>query len=206
MLSGGVLLLAGELLVFRLCGLYRGVWRFASLPDLVRILYAAGISMVMIAVAALLLGAEPPLPRMVWLIYPVLMVLGMSGGRLTLRLYRERRELGETARMGTPVFVIGTDRNAAHLIQQLRHSREWRIVGLLSVTGTDVRNRELMGVRVLGPYHEIAHWARALDVRDTIIIDGRINGQIRRHIADLCLQANIQMFAPPPMSETRLAL
>ena len=201
MLSGGALLLAGELLVFRFCGLYRGLWRFASLPDLVRILRAAGISAVMIAVAAVLLGVQPSLPREVWLVYPVLLVLGMSGGRLTLRLYRERRELGEVARMGTPVFVIGTDRNAAHLIQQLRHSREWRIVGLLSATGAEVRNRELLGVRVLGPYHEIAHWARALDVHDVIIIDGRINGQIRRHIADLCLQANIRMFAPPPMSE-----
>ena len=69
------------------------------------------------------------------------------------------------------------------------------------MTGAEVRNRELLGVRVLGPYHEIAHWARALDVHDVIIIDGRINGQIRRHIADLCLQANIRMFAPPPMSE-----
>lgn len=201
MMVGGALLLVGELLVFRFCGLYRGLWRFASLPDLVRILQAAGISAVMIAVAAVLLGAQPPLPRMVWLMYPVLMVLGMSGGRLALRLYRERRELGEVARMGTPVFVIGTDRNAAHLIQQLRHSREWRIVGLLSAAGAEVRNRELMGVRVLGPCHEIAHWARALNVRSAIIIDGRINGQGRRHIADLCLQANIQMFAPPPMSE-----
>ncbi|MBQ5459195.1 MAG: polysaccharide biosynthesis protein [Rhodocyclaceae bacterium] len=198
---GGLLLAGGELLVFRFCGLYLGLWRFASLTDLVRILRAAGISAVMIAVAALLVEPQPPLPRMVWLLYPLLMVLGMSSGRLALRLYRERRELNELGHMGEPVFVIGIDHNAVHMIRQLRHSREWHVVGLLDCADATVRNREIMGVRVLGSCHEIAHWARALAVRHVIILSGQLSGQQRRRVIDLCLQANLQVFAPPPMSE-----
>ncbi|MBL8443567.1 MAG: polysaccharide biosynthesis protein, partial [Zoogloeaceae bacterium] len=50
MAHGLLILLPLEALIFRASGLYRGVWVFASLPDLLRILRAAALSTVAIAV------------------------------------------------------------------------------------------------------------------------------------------------------------
>jgi FlaA1/EpsC-like NDP-sugar epimerase len=51
--------------VYWLFGLYRGVWRFASLPDLVRIVKAAVAGTVLVVVALFIMNRTELIPRSV---------------------------------------------------------------------------------------------------------------------------------------------
>src|SRR5689334_2291056 len=64
-------------------GLYRGIWRFASLPDLRRIIFAVGVAA--LATPALLAMLQISVPRSVLIISPLLLVLAMGGSRLAYR-------------------------------------------------------------------------------------------------------------------------
>src|SRR5690554_2230298 len=76
--TGLLVLLPAQALIFRGAVLYRGIWVFASMPDLLRILRAAAISIFAIAVGVLLLAPYAALPRIVFVAYPLLLILIMG--------------------------------------------------------------------------------------------------------------------------------
>ncbi len=197
---GLAILLPLEALIFRASGLYRGVWVFASLPDLLRILRATAVSTVAIAVGALLLLPQPALPRMVWLIYPLLLILIMGGGRSAYRVFKEHREFGALRGVGKPVIVIGAGREAANLVEELGRSPEWNVVGMLDDDASK-RHREIFGVRVLGPTHEIGRWAEVLKVRHAIIAMPDATPAQHRLVATQCLKAGVKAFTLPALGQ-----
>ncbi|MFA7606856.1 MAG: nucleoside-diphosphate sugar epimerase/dehydratase [Rhodocyclaceae bacterium] len=198
--AGLLLLLPMEAVIFRASGLYRGIWIFASLPDLMRILRAVAISTVTIAVGALLLMPDPPLPRMVWLTYPLLLILIMGGGRAAYRVYKEHREFGALRGVGKPVIVIGAGRDAANLVEELGRSPEWNVVGMLDDDHAK-RFREIFGVKVLGPQQEIGKWAEMLKVRHAIIAMPDASPAQHRLVANLCVQAGVRAFTLPAIGQ-----
>src|SRR5690606_22715150 len=89
-LFGAMILLPVQLLACRWAGLYRGMWSFASLPDLRRLVKA--VLMSLIAVLALTTFARPHLliPRSMSVLYPLLLLMLMGGGRIAWRMWKER--------------------------------------------------------------------------------------------------------------------
>src|SRR3954470_9459141 len=62
-------------------GLYRGIWRYASVPDVKRILIAAATSVGVIGLIIVFFRI-PGVPRSVLVMYPLLLVFFMAGSRL----------------------------------------------------------------------------------------------------------------------------
>src|ERR1700761_4999539 len=67
--------------MFRGYGLYRGMWVFASLPDLVRIAKAIGVGALVVVIGSALLQPAPVVPRSVLIVSPMLLFLAMGGSR-----------------------------------------------------------------------------------------------------------------------------
>ncbi|MFN2643932.1 MAG: polysaccharide biosynthesis protein, partial [Burkholderiales bacterium] len=118
--------------LFWTLGLYRGLWRYASLPDLQRILVVAGVGALAVPAVLALLGLLSGVPRSVFLVAPMLLVGAMAGNRLAYRAWREGRLLAFVAKpRSVPVLVIGGGNAAAALLKELAASQDWRVVGLL---------------------------------------------------------------------------
>ncbi len=113
--------LAIHAVAFLVFGLYRGLWRYASVSDLQRIVLAVGTAA--LAVPAMLTFARLafPVPRtVVYVLTPLLLVLAMSGSRLAYRAWREGRLVPlVTHPQATPVLVLGAGNAAAGLIRDL---------------------------------------------------------------------------------------
>jgi FlaA1/EpsC-like NDP-sugar epimerase len=155
-------------IVFVLLGLYQGVWRFASIPDLKRIIKAVAIAA--IAVAALILMINPlvAVPRTVLILDPILLVLMMGGSRFVYRAWKEYRLYGASLLRGQPVIVIGAGELGVALLKDLSRSEQWRVVGMLD-NDKIMHGRLLMGVRVLGAVDQLPEVASKFDVKHIII-------------------------------------
>ena len=68
--------------VFLYFGLYRGVWRFASIPDLIRISKAVAAAVVLSAVAIFLLTRMVDVPRAVVPLHALLLLALLTGPRV----------------------------------------------------------------------------------------------------------------------------
>ena len=117
-------------LSYHLFGLYRGIWRYASLMDLRRIILAVTLAALLVA-ASVLMFSLPGVPRSVLVLHPVLLILLMGGSRFAYRAWRDQLLYGRVVFEGEPVLVLGTGDAAERLLRELAHSSEWSVIGLL---------------------------------------------------------------------------
>jgi FlaA1/EpsC-like NDP-sugar epimerase len=184
---------AGIFLVF---GLYRGLWRFASLVDLKRIVYAATLGAVLIPLVLVMLRLDAVVPRSVLVLYPVVLIFLMAGSRFAYRVWKEHRLYSPLAALGEPVLIVGAGDAGARLTMELERSRQWRVVGLLDDDPAK-QGRQLRNVAVLGPISELARWADHFGVRKAISALPSTNHAVRRRVAELCAAAGIEALTVP---------
>jgi len=183
-----------------IAGLYRGLWIFASLPDLKRVLKAVAGSVTAMIGYVMLAHPMPSVPRSFVVLYPLLLVVLMGGGRITYRMWKEHRMFGALIGQGKPVIVIGAGRAAAMLIRDMERSPDWRVVGLLD-DNQGKWGRELGGLRVIGAVNSLPEVASDLKARHVILAVPSGNAVFRRKVADLCAQANLQLLTVPALED-----
>lgn len=147
--------------MFRIFGLYRGMWVFASLPDLVRIAKAVTAGALVAMVVSVLVQPSPIVPRSVLVVSPLFLFLAMGGARALYRATKEFYLYGGLVAQGKPVVVLGAGNAGASLARELSRSSEWRLVGLLD---DDIakHGREIYGYKVLGSIGELPRMAEEL--------------------------------------------
>jgi FlaA1/EpsC-like NDP-sugar epimerase len=179
-------------------GLYRGMWRYASLPDLRRILVAVGVAAV--AVPTLMFMLQIAVPRSVLIITPILLMLVMGGSRLAYRAWKERRVAGLLAGEREPVLVLGAEEAAVNLIKDLARSPQWRVVGVLDDDSAKI-GRQLHGVNVLGRFNEIPRWKRRLSVAQAIIAMPEATHTARRRVVEFCNHSGLKVLTVPSFDD-----
>jgi FlaA1/EpsC-like NDP-sugar epimerase len=187
--------------VFWLLGLYRGLWRYASLPDLQRILLAVGLAALGVPALLILLGLGAQVPRSVYLLAPMLLAGGMCGSRLLYRATKERRLIGLVDNPdATPVLVIGAGDAAALLLKDLSSSRQWRILGLLDDEARK-QGGEIERVKVLGTIDRVGEFAKRFGVAQAIIAMPAATHSARKRAVDLCAAAGLSVMTVPALSD-----
>ena len=143
--------------VYWLFGLYRGVWRFASIPDVINITKAVTALAAILAIIDFFSGGVI-VPRTVPPIYWLVQILLLAGPRFLYRLYRDRRLQRRSDQDGyrIPVIVAGTGEEAEQLIRRLElgASEPMRAVGLVTHKPHHLGER-LRNVPVLGLYTDL---------------------------------------------------
>ena len=189
-------------LTFYWVGLYRGIWRYASLPDLNRIIAAVvlGVLLEAVVIYSIRLVVALPVPRSVLIIQAIFLVAVMGGSRLIYRAWKEHRLYGLWHKLGEPVLVVGADDVAAGLIKELSRSKDWRVVGLLDDDGTK-RGRSLQGTKILGGVGEVARIAEMVGAKRAIVALTNVAPEIRRQAMAACAHAGLTVMTVPAMED-----
>ncbi len=140
--------------VFSAMRLYRGLWRYASLPDMVAIVKAVTVAVALFSMAMFVLTRLDGLPRSVPFINWLLLIALLAGPRLAYRALKEGRlqiDIGTAELRRIPLLLVGATGNAELFIRDcLRDTRSlYRIVGLLDENPVR-KNRALHGIRIYG--------------------------------------------------------
>ncbi|MGD8274419.1 MAG: nucleoside-diphosphate sugar epimerase/dehydratase [Thiohalocapsa sp.] len=100
-------------------GLYRGVWRFASLPDLLRILKAVAATTLATVVVLFVINRSENLPRSVPPLFFLFQLALLAGPRLLYRWLKDHRlSLGS----GERVLIVGAGRAGEMLVRDMRRA------------------------------------------------------------------------------------
>ena len=186
--------------IFWRFGLYRGVWRFASLPDLKRIIMAVGVAGLSVPVVLYMVHFPVPVPRSVLVLDPLLLVMIVGGSRFVYRSWKEHHLYRFADAERNPVFVLGAGDVAAGLVKELARSQEWRVEGLLD-DDPAMAGRLIQGLKVLGRVDELPKWAQRYDVRVAIIAMPAASHQARRHAVEICGLAGVKPMTVPAFDD-----
>jgi FlaA1/EpsC-like NDP-sugar epimerase len=180
---------------FWLFGLYRGIWRYASLMDLRRIILSVLLAAVVVAAAVLMLRVQS-VPRSVLVLHPILLILVMGGSRFLYRARRDRLLYGRMRLVGEPVLVLGAGDAAERLVREMMHSSAWTVVGMLSKDPSRV-GHEFWGVKILGRIDDLPKWAESLSVSKVIVAMPASTAAERRHAMEVAVQAGLSVLTVP---------
>jgi len=190
--------LAVHAAIFIAFGLYRGIWRFASLPDLQRIV--ASVAAAALAVPAVMFMLQLAPPRSVFVIAPVFLIVAMGGSRFVYRAWKEHLLVPRVGGEQTPVLIMGAENSAVNLIKELARSPKWRVVGALGEDRSKY-GREVHGTQILGTLEDIGTQAQSLGVRHAIIAMPEATHRTRRRAVELARSAGLSVLTVPSFDD-----
>jgi FlaA1/EpsC-like NDP-sugar epimerase len=189
-----------QIILFISFGLYQGVWRFASLPDLKRILKSISLSTLIMGTFLLMSQPFDVVPRSVLILDPIFLLLMMGGSRLAYRAWKEHRLYGFSRLQGKPVFIMGAGEAAVALVKDLQRSKDWQVVGLLD-DDASIHGRQLIDIKVLGSIKDIDKLANDYEVEHVIVAMPSAMHQQRRDAVNLANQAGLTVLTVPAFDD-----
>jgi FlaA1/EpsC-like NDP-sugar epimerase len=186
--------------VFIAYGLYRGTWRFASVPDLRRIMLAVGSAAVLVAALLFMLSANIIIPRSVLILDPLLLMLMMGGSRLAYRAWKEHQLYGTSLKQGSPVIILGAGEAAVALVKDLARSTQWRVIGLLD-DDKSMLGREVHGIKVHGAISKLAEINSRLVVKHVIVAMPSAQHQKRRQAIEVANSLGLEVLTVPAIDD-----
>lgn len=171
------------ILVFGHFKLHRGLWRYTSSRELVKIVEAVVASLMIMSVIMFLITRLENFPRSVFLILPLLHVAITAGPRIAARLLREKIESLRIEKSNKIVnsLVIGAGNNANLFLKEVasQTNMEFTVHGLLD-NDLSKLGREIQGVPVLGTVKDLNNIVEKLDrqkikIENLILAEGALS-------------------------------
>ncbi|HVO76703.1 MAG TPA: hypothetical protein VMT60_01835, partial [Candidatus Bathyarchaeia archaeon] len=144
--------------VFFTYGLYRGVWRYTTFDDVIRIGKAVSVGSAIMVVSFTLLFRFKAFPRSVFIIDWFILTVFMAGSRIAARWFHELPAREEIT--GARVIIAGSGPLAEPVLRQVVKSGTMRPIGYLD-DRVEMTGRLLHGIKVLGPVSRAEEIAKA---------------------------------------------
>jgi FlaA1/EpsC-like NDP-sugar epimerase len=139
-------------------------------------------------------------PRSVYILHPLLLLIIMGGSRLAYRAWKERH-IGKLGALdGKPVIILGAGDAAVSLLKDLASSPEWRVIGLLDDDEAKQR-RQILGATVLGRVRDLPAVSASFSVSHAIIAMPSASHVERRRVVDVCQDAGVQVLTVPSFED-----
>jgi FlaA1/EpsC-like NDP-sugar epimerase len=194
------LVLAAQGLIFWWTGLYRGLWRFASVPDIWNIFRACLLGAFAIAITLFLYNRLATVPRTVLAVYPFVLAIMLGGPRLLYRYWKDSRLDFVTRTPSQRILVLGAGKAGDALVRDLRRENRYAPVGFLD-DNAQLRGSRLHGIPVLGTLDQLPQLARETAAEMLVIAMPAANKAQMRRAVDLCEACNLPFRTVPRLED-----
>jgi FlaA1/EpsC-like NDP-sugar epimerase len=211
------ILVGTKIVVFYMFDLYKGMWRYTSINDLLDIIKASGISTLLVVMVVAFTHGLAGFARAAFVIDWVLTVFLIAGYRLGIRLYfwLGPRDRLSSFRLLTPfkfrkgersgarkLLILGAGDCGEKIYREIEDnaSLRYEVVGFLDDDLTKV-GRLLHGVPILGTTSELKNLSKRVGAEETLIaIPSATSAQMRALLAR-CEESGLPSKTVPGMGE-----
>ncbi|NJO15466.1 MAG: polysaccharide biosynthesis protein [Thioploca sp.] len=181
-------------------GVYLGIWRFASLPDVITILHAVILGTLAIVLVLVLFNRLELIPRSSLLFYPFLLTFLLGTPRLLYRLWHDH----SFKFLLTPdipqqrILVLGAGTSGDMLVRDMLRNYH---CGYLPVGFLDDQPRlqggQVQGIPILGSIDKLLETVDSLQINIIIIAIPSATDEQMRRIIGLCEQCAVPVRTLP---------
>ena len=134
--------------------LHKGIWRFASLPDLWNIFRASMVGTVSIAIVLFMAIRLEGIPRSIFILYPILLMFLLGGPRLTYRMWKDHSLNLSSVKRGKRVLIVGCGAAGDMLVRDMLREGGYYPIGFVD-DNEKLIGSEIHGVPVLGIINDV---------------------------------------------------
>ncbi len=193
-----IVLLAQGLVSWRV-GLYRGLWRFASVPDLLNIFKASVLGLLAIMLGLVFYSRLDAVSRIALMLYPFALTLLLSAPRLVFRAWKDHSQR-QTAEGAERVLILGAGHSGETLVRDLRRIGRYDPIGFLDDANV-LHGARLQGLPVLGKIADVTRIARETNAQLLIIAMPSVAASTMRRVIGLCEASQIPFRTVPRLAD-----
>lgn len=179
---------------------YRGLWRYSSINDVIRIIKSVLTAIFLTIPLLYLTSLLHHIPRSVLPLYGLVIITLLCGGRLLLRFYRDQHAAdGMEIQTSQRVLIIGAGQAAESLVRDLKRTNTYHTVGLIDDNPAKL-GLEIHGIRVLGSTRDLLQIIDSHPVDLIFIAIPSAKSAAMRRIVNLCEQGKAPFRTLPGLS------
>jgi len=181
-------------------GLYKGSWRFVSIPDLWNIIRVVAVTTVLLVTVLFLVNRVEGVPRSSLAIYPILLVFFLGFPRLFYRVLRDRRSRSSKSPDSKRVIILGAGQAGELVAREMLRGNEYVPVAFLD-DSPKLRGSKVHGLSVLGKIEGLPKAIKKMSAGMVVIATPTATGTQMRKIVESCEQANIPFRTLPNVAD-----
>jgi UDP-GlcNAc:undecaprenyl-phosphate GlcNAc-1-phosphate transferase len=177
--------------VFLVMGVYRGLWRYTSMSDLIVFAKAVALSSVASLLVILFAFRFEGFSRKVFAIDLVLMFLFLAGSRLAFRVFRQLLPaVGK--QNGRRVLIYGAGDGGELLLRELRNNRELSLAPIGFLDDDPAKSGKVIhGLRVFGGNGDLGSVCSQHEVDEVVISSMKMTEERVQEVVRCCSEKQI---------------
>jgi len=174
-------------------GVYRGVWRYTSVDDLIVFLKAVALSSVGSLMVVLFVFRFQGFSRIVFVIDGVLMFLVLAGSRLAFRLFRQMLP-ANGGHNGRRVLIYGAGDGGELLLRELRNNSELHLSPVGFIDDDPAKSGKVIhGLRVYGGNGDLSKVCEQQNIDEIVISSLKMSEDRLEEVMRCCSENEISV-------------
>ena len=178
---------------------YRGLWRFSSVNDVVRILKSVVLTIILVLPVLYQLTLLQHIPRSIFPLYAILLVTCLCGGRLFRRVRYEANRLPDRVDQVKRVLIIGAGQAGESLVRDLKRTNNFWPIGFIDDNPARL-GLEIHGIEVIGAISDVPRKVLAHRIDLIFIAIPTATSAEMRRIVSYCEQSGVPFRTLPTLS------
>ncbi|MEW6571216.1 MAG: polysaccharide biosynthesis protein [Nitrospirota bacterium] len=179
-------------------GLHKGMWRYASINDLIKIINSATFGSVIFFISVRYVVGDMNYPRSIFVLDWILFIILSSGSRLFIRVFREYVFLEPLSKK---ILIVGAGDASEMIAREMKNNRDcpYKPIGFAD---DDIHKKGLTihGIPILGQIGEIPKMIKKLKPDEILIATSDTQVPIR-DIFEMCKEFNIPIKKLPGVND-----
>lgn len=177
--------------------LYRSVWRYASIPELLRVFSASIIGALAQVLGTLLFLQRMPISYYIigWILMFAALAVSRFGYRAARMVYREKKKKNHK---GKNVMIIGAGEAGKELLDELLRSNRLNVQPKCFIDDDSGKHgKYISDVPIVGGRNEIMAAAQKYEIDQIILAIPTLTTKIRRDILTICKETGCELLSVP---------
>ncbi|PJZ80702.1 nucleoside-diphosphate sugar epimerase [Leptospira meyeri] len=189
-------------IVFLFSGIYRSLWSYASLHDLLSIIKATVLSSLVSTLALLFYNRFHQLSRMVPILDTLILLGFLCLRSLSWRMLREQIFNSDKSKRGTPILLVGAGKLGSSFLTEIRRNvdLDYQPIGFLD-DNLSKKGGYIQGVPILGATDEIGKILVRYGVKKVIMTVPQPDGRVVSKLMKECENAGVDFKILPTFGE-----
>jgi len=185
------ILIVIKLGAFLAVGIYRGLWRYTSVGDLITITKGVILGSVLSILAVLLAYRFQGFSRTVFILDGILLLLAVVGSRLAFRVIRQMLPLPVTVD-GHRVLIYGAGDGGEMVLRELNNNPEWNYLPVGFIDDDPLKKDKVIhGLTVFDGNGRLADICRQKNIAEILISARNMSPEQLKNVREICRENNV---------------
>jgi UDP-GlcNAc:undecaprenyl-phosphate GlcNAc-1-phosphate transferase len=190
-LTTAPLLVILKLGAFLFVGVYRGLWRYTSIDDLITFAKGVLLGSVLSLLSILLLFRFQNFSRAVFVLDAIILFLALVGSRSAFRLIRHVLPFQPQGE-GKRILIYGAGDGGEMILRELRNNSSWQYLPVGFLDDDPIKsNKVIHGLRVYDTNGGLSEIVRSANIQEILICVRDLLPERLEHLRTICRESNV---------------